>query len=100
MAPMFARLRIADHISGIVARLTTGSGGLTLGRAGFAPAGRQTRFMKFSHLHSLSTRIAWSHWCTYPREPLRMRGLSQAGIASQWRRPDATSQSIMPHTGT
>jgi hypothetical protein len=44
MAHMFARLRIADHISGIVARLTTGSGGLTLGRAGFAPAGRQTKF--------------------------------------------------------
>src|SRR5262249_45260977 len=38
------RLRIADPISGIVARLTTGSGGLTLGRAGFAPAGRQTKF--------------------------------------------------------
>jgi len=44
MAHMFARLRIADHISGIVARLTTGSGGLTLGRTGFAPAGRQTKF--------------------------------------------------------
>jgi hypothetical protein len=44
MAHMFARLRIADHISGIVARLTTGSGGRTLGRAGFAPAGRQTKF--------------------------------------------------------
>ena len=44
MAHMFARLRIADPITGIVARLTTGSGGLTLGRAGFAPAGRQTKF--------------------------------------------------------
>src|SRR5262245_28487172 len=44
MAHMFARLRIADHISGIVARLTTGSGGLTLSRAGFAPTGRQTKF--------------------------------------------------------
>jgi hypothetical protein len=44
MAHLFARRRIADHISGIVARLTTGSGGLTLGRAGFAPAGRQTKF--------------------------------------------------------
>src|SRR5262247_1268678 len=44
MAHMFARLRIADPISGIVARLTTGSGGLTLGQAGFAPAGRQTKF--------------------------------------------------------
>src|SRR5262245_53713664 len=44
MAHMFARLRIADRISGIVARLPTGSGGLTLGRAGFAPAGRQPKF--------------------------------------------------------
>jgi len=40
MAHTFARLRIADHIAGIVARLATGSGGLTRGRAGFAPAGR------------------------------------------------------------
>jgi len=44
LAPTFACLRIADHISGIVARLATGSGGLTLGRAGFAPAGRRTKF--------------------------------------------------------
>ena len=44
MAHTFACLRIADHISEIVARLATGSGGLTLGRAGFAPAGRQTKF--------------------------------------------------------
>jgi hypothetical protein len=44
MAHTFACLRIADPISGIVARLATGSGGLTLGRAGFAPAGRQTKF--------------------------------------------------------
>jgi len=44
MAHTFACLRIADHIAEIVARLATGSGGLTLGRAGFAPAGRQTKF--------------------------------------------------------
>jgi hypothetical protein len=44
MAHTFACLRIADHISGIVARLATGSGGLTLGRTGFAPAGRRTKF--------------------------------------------------------
>ena len=44
MAHTFACLRIADPISGTVARLATGSGGLTLGRAGFAPAGRQTKF--------------------------------------------------------
>jgi hypothetical protein len=44
MAHMCARLRLADHISRIVARLTPDSGGRTLGRAGFAPAGRQTKF--------------------------------------------------------
>ena len=44
MAHTFACLRIAGVISGPGARLATGSGGLTLGRAGFAPAGRQTKF--------------------------------------------------------
>ena len=44
MARTFACLRIAEAISGPVARLATGSGGLTLSRAGFAPAGRQTTF--------------------------------------------------------
>src|SRR5215472_3464087 len=44
MARTFACLRIADALSGTVARLATGPGGLTLGRAGFAPAGRQTKF--------------------------------------------------------
>ena len=40
MAHTFACLRIAEAISDAGARLATGSGGLTLGRAGFAPAGR------------------------------------------------------------
>jgi hypothetical protein len=44
MARTFAYLRIADAISGPVARLATGPGGLTLGRAGFAPTGRRTKF--------------------------------------------------------
>ena len=44
MAHTFACLRIAEAISDAVARLATGSGGLTLGRAGFAPAGRHTKF--------------------------------------------------------
>ncbi len=39
-ARTFACLRIAEHVSKNGARLATGSGGLTLGRAGFAPAGR------------------------------------------------------------
>ncbi len=41
MAHTLARLRFADLVAGVVARLTTGLDGLTLGRAGFAPAGRQ-----------------------------------------------------------
>jgi hypothetical protein len=37
-------LRFADLVTETVARLTTGSGGLTPRRAGFAPAGRRTKF--------------------------------------------------------
>jgi hypothetical protein len=44
MAHTFACLRIAEAISDAGARLATGAGGLTLGRAGFAPAGRHTKF--------------------------------------------------------
>ncbi len=44
MAHTLAYLRVADPISATVARLATGSGGLTLGQAGFAPTGRQTKF--------------------------------------------------------
>ena len=43
-AHTLACLRFADLVTETVARLTTGSGGLTHGRAGFAPAGRQTKF--------------------------------------------------------
>ncbi len=44
MAHTFACLRFAERVSKNGARLATGSGGLTLGRAGFAPAGRCTKF--------------------------------------------------------
>ena len=40
-AHTLAYLRFADPVAETVARLTTGPGGLTPGRAGFAPAGRQ-----------------------------------------------------------
>jgi hypothetical protein len=43
MARTLACLRFADAMSDTVARLATDSGGLTLGRAGFAPAGRRTK---------------------------------------------------------
>jgi hypothetical protein len=44
MAHPFACLRITEAISDAGARLATGSGGLTLGRAGCAPTGRHTTF--------------------------------------------------------
>ena len=40
-AHTLAHLRFADLVTETVARLATGSGGLALGRAGFAPAGRR-----------------------------------------------------------
>ena len=44
MAHTLACLRIAEAIAGTVARLAPGLGGLPLGRTGFAPAGRRTKF--------------------------------------------------------
>ncbi len=43
-AHSLACLRFADLVTETVARLATGSGGLTPGRAGFAPAGQHTKF--------------------------------------------------------
>ena len=43
-AHALACLRFAGLVAETVARLATDPGGLTPGRAGFAPAGRQTRF--------------------------------------------------------
>ena len=43
-AHMLAHLRIAGCVTATGARLATDPGGLTPGRAGFAPAGRQTKF--------------------------------------------------------
>ena len=48
MAHTLACLRFAGLVTETVARLTTGLDGLTLGRTGFAPAGRQFE-------------ISWSH---------------------------------------
>ncbi len=43
-AHTLACLRFAGRVTETVARLATGSGGLTFGRAGFSPAGRLTKF--------------------------------------------------------
>ena len=59
---MLACLRIADLVTEAVARLTTGSGGLAPGRAGFAPAGQQTKFHGvIAALQFQLTSRAWSH---------------------------------------
>src|SRR6516162_3662806 len=49
MARTFACLRIAEAISGPVARLATGSGGLTLSRAGSHPLDDRQNFMEASY---------------------------------------------------
>ncbi len=61
-AHTLACLRFAGLVAETVARLTTGPGGLTPGRAGFAPAGRRIE-VSWSHrsLPSPSTSRAWSH---------------------------------------
>ena len=65
-AHTLACLRFADPVAETCARLATGSGGLTLGRAGFAPTGRQTKFHEvIAVLHSSSTSRAWSHCSSY-----------------------------------
>jgi len=61
-AHTLAYLRFTARVTTNGARLTTGSGGLTLGRAGFAPAGRQTKFHGgIASSLSSSTSLAWSH---------------------------------------
>jgi hypothetical protein len=61
-AHTLACLRFAGPVAETSARLATGSGGLTLGRARFSPAGRQTKFHEvIAVLHSSSTSRAWSH---------------------------------------
>jgi hypothetical protein len=61
-AHMLVCLRIADLVTDAVARLTTDSGGLTPGRAGFAPAGQQTKFHGvIATLQFQLTSMAWSH---------------------------------------
>jgi hypothetical protein len=66
-AHTLACLRFADLVAETVARLTTGPGGLTPGRAGFAPAGRRTKFHGvIAPSNPKSTSRAWSHSSSYP----------------------------------
>jgi hypothetical protein len=61
MAHTLACLRIADAVTDVGARLSTGLGGLTPGQAGFAPAGRRTKFHELIASFTPSTSLAWSH---------------------------------------
>ena len=60
-AHTLAYLRIAAPVTEYAARLATDLGGLTPDRAGFAPAGRQTRFHDFIASSILPDQPAWSH---------------------------------------
>jgi hypothetical protein len=67
-AHVLACLRFASLVAETVARLATGPGGLTPGRAGFAPAGRRTKFHGvIATLQFPSTSRAWSHCNPYAR---------------------------------
>ena len=61
-AHTLACLRFADLVTGTVARLATGSGGLTPRRAGFAPAGQK---------NEISRRHRNSSYPNRPAEPGR-----------------------------
>jgi len=58
MAHTLACLRFADLVTETVARLATGLDGLTLGRAGFAPAGRRTEISRGHRASSYPNRPA------------------------------------------
>jgi hypothetical protein len=61
-AHVLACLRFDGLVTEAVARLAAGSGGLTPGREGFAPAGRRTKFHGvIATLQFPSTSRAWSH---------------------------------------
>jgi len=57
-AHTLARLRFAGPVAETVARLATGSGGLTPGRAGFAPAGRHIEVSQSHRSTSVPLRPA------------------------------------------
>ncbi len=57
-AHTLACLRFAGLVAETVARLATGSGGLTLGRAGFAPAGRHIEVSQSHRSTSVPLRPA------------------------------------------
>ncbi len=81
-AHTLAYLRFADLVTETVARFTTGSGGLTPGRAGFAPAGRRIE-------------ISWSHRIS--SNPNRPAGPGRTVIPTPW---DLDTQSAEHSTGT
>ncbi len=60
-AHSLAHLRIDERVAASAARLATGMGGLAPHRAGFAPAGRQTKFHDFIASSILFDQLAWPH---------------------------------------
>ncbi len=91
-AHTLACLRFAGLVTATVARLATGSDGLTPSRAGFAPAGRQTKFqgdialppipIDQQCLVALFFLSASCGWETSPRPSSRHRAVSRACASS------------------
>jgi len=72
-AHTLAYLRITVPVTEHGARLTTGLGGLTPDRAGFAPAGRQTKFHDFIASSILSDQPCLATLLVYIRDRWRTR---------------------------
>jgi len=81
MAHTLACLRFADLVTETVARLATGLDGLTLGRAGFAPAGRRTEISRGHRASSYPNRPAGPGRTEFPIH-LSLPGASMPGLAS------------------
>jgi len=81
-AHTLACLRFAGLVAGAGARLATGSGGLTPGRTGFAPAGRQTKF----------------HGVIASSIPLRPAGPGRTVCLTPGRRPPSPASHLAPRS--
>jgi hypothetical protein len=75
-------------------------GGLTLRRAGFAPAGRQTEFHELSLSHYFRTSLAWSHCASYPPGVPGSAGSGTSLIAGTRASTGNTRASAHPSAGT
>ena len=82
-AHTLACLRIAAAVTACAASLATGLGGLTLGRAGFAPAGRQTKFHDFIASSILSDQPCLATPCNNAKRSAEYRAAVLAAVGPE-----------------